>query len=98
MRRLKNKAVKVLAVIMAATVTLTNLPVAGIGPLMVMAEEVANAYEAKSGTHGATYDADAKQVTVFVNKDDNFYSQINHMWYLEYESYEDAAANHINNG
>ena len=98
MRRLKNKAVKVLAVIMAATVTLTNLPVAGIGPLMVMAEEVANVYEAKSGTHGATYDADAKQVTVFVNKDDKFYSQINHMWYVEYESYEDAAANHINNG
>lgn len=98
MRRLKNKAVRVLAVIMAAAVTFTNLPVSGWGAVAVMAEEVTNAYEAKSGTHGATYDADAKQVTVFVNKDDSFYSQINHMWYVEYESYEDAAANHVSNG
>lgn len=40
MRRLKNKAVRVLAAVMAAAVTFTNLPVSGWGSVAVMAEEV----------------------------------------------------------
>ena len=65
---------------------------------------VDNEFEA-TGTHGATYDEAAKEVTFFVNGGeegdpdrDQFYSQINHMWYREYDSYATAAKNHVSKG
>ena len=65
---------------------------------------VDNEFEA-TGTHGATYDEATKEVTFFVNGGeegdpdrDQFYSQINHMWYMEYDSYATAAKNHVSKG
>ena len=38
MRRLKKKTAKVLAVMMAAAITFTSLPAAGLGPITARAE------------------------------------------------------------
>lgn len=58
---------------------------------------VTNEFEA-TGEHGASYDADKKEVTFFVNKADACYANIKTMWYKEYDSYAAAAKEHIKNG
>lgn len=93
---MQRKAVKIgkkfmaFALAVALVFTSVNLP-----SLAVWAA-VTNEFEA-TGTHGATYDAEKKQVTFFVNSDDACYANISSMWYKEYSSYEKAAAAHISN-
>lgn len=60
-------------------------------------QAVNNEFEA-SGTHGATYDEEKKEVTFFANSDDKCYANIEMLWYKEYDSYASAAKAHVSNG
>ncbi len=82
------------AFVLAFAMVLTTI---NVQQLNAKAEE--NAYEATSGTHGATYDAASKQVTFWINESDALFTQTQpFMWYKEYTSYEEAAQNHVSNG
>ena len=89
----RNLRRRILTVFLALTMVVT-----GVDATAFVSRAVTNAYEATCGTHGATYDSGTGKVTFYVNESDAFYAQVDHMWYQEYASYEEAAQNHISAG
>ena len=94
MRRLGKAGKRVLAFALTLAMIFTSL---NLSQIPVNAG-VTNEFEPTVTTHGATYDAAKKEVTFFVNTDDAHYEAIQTMWYKEYESYEEAAKNHVSKG
>ena len=84
---------RVLPVLLAVAMVLGSVDAASF-----VTQAAVNAYEATSGTHGATYDSENNQVTFYVKDTDTYYSQTDSMWCKEYNTYEEAAAAHVSAG